>query len=56
MHIHLVGLVTLVGFMFYVTITRDLRRNDNDHPPAAISASAAPGASPPAPPSPQPGR
>jgi regulator of sigma E protease len=36
--IHLVGLLMMVGLMFYVTFFNDLRRSDNDTPPAPPAA------------------
>jgi regulator of sigma E protease len=56
--IHIVGLVMMVGLMFYVTFFNDLRRTDSDGPPAATSATSAPEsppAEPPAAPAPAPG-
>ncbi len=42
--IHIVGLVMMVGLMFYVTFFNDLRRSDsNDGPPAATPAASSTG-------------
>jgi regulator of sigma E protease len=48
MHIHLVGLMMMIGLTFYVTLFKDLRRQDNDapaaQPPAMSSGMPDPGA------------
>jgi regulator of sigma E protease len=45
--IHLVGLLMMVGLMFYVTFFNDLRRSDNDTPPAASAPASSSSGRPP---------